>query len=265
MAAETDQNQAIFNAEAEKYLDLALQPGEFELLRLYQHRWLETDMLDLGVGAGRTALTFARLARSYVGVDYAPRMIELCRARIGESDSVTFLVCDATNLSPLYGRQFDLILFSFNGIDCVSPEQRLQILGEVRKLLKPDGRFFFSAHSLDVFPFRLGLEGKGTLNYPRWLYRCWYRLAVHVKRKWYNWKIDVLEARKRGWAILVDGEHHFSGRYYYTTPEHQVKQLAEAGFETIAVYDINGRPTDWRSPPPHFWFHYLCRHAADPE
>ena len=33
-------------------------------------------VLDLGVGAGRTSYTFAAIAGEYVGVDYAPTMIE---------------------------------------------------------------------------------------------------------------------------------------------------------------------------------------------
>jgi SAM-dependent methyltransferase len=265
MAAEADRNRAIFNTEIDNYMDLALKPGEFELLRLYQHRWLETDMLDLGVGSGRTALTFARLARSYVGIDYAPRMIEACRQRVGESETETvkFLVCDATNLSELYGRKFDLILFSFNGIDCVHHEQRLQVLGEIRTLLKPDGRFFFSAHSLDIFPFPLRLTRKGNVSLARRLYRCWRETMVYVRRKWHNRKIDVAAARERGWVILVDGEHDFTARFYYITPEHQVKQLAEHGFETLAVYDIDGQPIDYRTPPVQFWMYYLCRPTVD--
>ena len=112
-------------------------------------------MLDLGVGAGRTSYTFAALVRTYIGIDYAPAMIEICRSRFGESGRQKFICLDAADLSKFGDSRFDLVLFSFNGIDCVELEKRRKILREVRRLLKPDGVFFFSGGSLDVFPWPL--------------------------------------------------------------------------------------------------------------
>jgi len=252
-------NQAVYNREAEHYLNRALFLPEFELLRLFRTRWPETDMLDLGVGAGRTALTFSPLARSYVGLDYAPRMIELCKARIPESETVHFVVGDATDLSSFADRRFDLILFSFNGIDCVGYEQRLAVLGEVRKRLKPDGSFFFSSHNLQKCPFPLQLPRKQGLKLFRWAGRCGKRLIWFVRQKLANRHIHPEEACRQGWAFLADGDHHFTTRYCYITPSCQVRQLEEAGLEVAAVYDGAGKPIDWRNPPNDTFISYLCR------
>jgi SAM-dependent methyltransferase len=252
-------NQVTFQREAERFLTTALFPPEFHLLRLYKHRWQETDMLDLGVGAGRTALTFANLARSYVGLDYAPRMIDLCRAHVGESESVQFVVGDATDLSAFHGRRFGLVLFSFNGLDCIDHEGRLKVLGEVRKVLSDDGRFFFSAHSLCVYPLRLKWPRKGGDSLARWAWRCGRRLEWFVKQKWANRHLRIEEVRQRGWALIADGDPGFNSRWLYILPELQVRQLSEAGFDVEAVYDKAGKPIDWRQPPGDSWFHYLCR------
>jgi ubiquinone/menaquinone biosynthesis C-methylase UbiE len=258
-AESVQRNKSVFEREREHYLERALFPAEFELLRLYRDRWRETDLLDLGVGAGRTALTFSILARRYVGIDYAPGMVELCKQRIPESDSVRFVVADATDLSLFYDAPFDVVLFSFNGLDCVSHEQRLQVLGEVHKVLEPDGHFFFSSHSLHVVPFRLKMPRRGRVSLVRWLYRCAWKLSWFVKQKYHNRGVRIEEAKRRGWVILADGEHNFEGRFYYVDPKFQVEQLAAAGFEVVTVYDQNGKPVDWRTPTDDTWLHYLCR------
>jgi ubiquinone/menaquinone biosynthesis C-methylase UbiE len=54
------------------------------------------DVLDLGVGAGRTTRALQGLAGRYVGVDYAERMIDRCRVLFPDAD---FRVGDAADLS----------------------------------------------------------------------------------------------------------------------------------------------------------------------
>ena len=53
------------------------------------------DVLDLGVGAGRTSLHFAPVAKSYLGVDYSQAMIEACSRRM---PGVRFLLADARSM-----------------------------------------------------------------------------------------------------------------------------------------------------------------------
>ena len=100
---------------------LALTPPERVLLNRLRGRWAETDMLDLGVGAGRTAYTFAAITRDYVGLDFAPGMIERARRAVPEDEHTHFAVQDVRDLSPWHGRGFGVVLFSFNGLDAVPP------------------------------------------------------------------------------------------------------------------------------------------------
>ncbi|HWO41630.1 MAG TPA: class I SAM-dependent methyltransferase [Candidatus Eisenbacteria bacterium] len=59
-----------------------LQPAERTVLALLEPALASMDMLDIGVGGGRTALHFAHRMRLYVGIDYSPEMIAACRARL---------------------------------------------------------------------------------------------------------------------------------------------------------------------------------------
>src|SRR5690606_12109488 len=101
-------------------------------------------ILDIGVGGGRTTPYLLDVSRDYIGVDYAPKMIKKCRAQY---PSVTFEVCDARDLSHFGPASFDLIFFSFNGIDYVDHADRIKILCEVRRVLTDQGAFVFSAHN----------------------------------------------------------------------------------------------------------------------
>jgi SAM-dependent methyltransferase len=77
-----------------------LQPPEQAALDLLGDGLGRMDMLDLGVGAGRTAWFFAPRAKSYLGLDYAPAMVERSRA---ELPAYRFVVGDARRLD--FGRR----------------------------------------------------------------------------------------------------------------------------------------------------------------
>ena len=113
--------------------------------------WLPGQkMLDIGVGTGRTVEFFAPLVGSYVGVDYAPQMIDICETNFGGRWSkARFAVADVRNLSEFEAGSFDLVLFSFNGIDCISHEDRLKALEEIGRVCATDGIFCFSSHNLN--------------------------------------------------------------------------------------------------------------------
>jgi SAM-dependent methyltransferase len=102
-------------------------------------------ILDLGVGGGRTTSYLANRASRYVGVDYAPAMVKACEAKF---PNLEFRVADAANLSDFPDASFDIVVFAFNGIDYVLPEQaRQSCLEHVQRVLKANGVFIFSSHN----------------------------------------------------------------------------------------------------------------------
>lgn len=239
--------------------DLALTPPERSLLARFRGSWQDVDMLDLGVGAGRTAYTFAALARRYVGVDFSPRMIDRARRVVGEDSRTTFVVGDARDLSPWHGQDFGFVLFSFNGIDTIDPADRGVVLSEVRKAIAPDGLFAFSSHSLQALPFDVGFR-KPSLRAPLGsTYRSVRRMLGLARA---NRHLDLEQASERGWTLVRDEAHDFSLVLCYVSARHQVEELAKAGFPSCEVLDMSGRLVDPEAPgrDPHLF--YVARASA---
>lgn len=254
-----ESNQKVFDEDVEAFTKMAMFPAERAVLRRLAPRVNQLDMLDLGVGTGRTGWTYAPLVRRYVGVDYSPRMIEAARRRLGDEPNVELTVGDARDLSAIEG-DFDFILFSFNAIDAVDPEGRLRILDQVRAKLRPDGLFQFSTHSLGTLPFDtdrpLSPRFAGNPAYRAYAMAAGLRYARRIQK--INREIDLDAARARGWAVIPTMAHDFQIKDYYVDPEFQVNQLREHGFEVVATYDTEGREVTLPHASRDAWFDYLC-------
>lgn len=112
-------------------------------------------ILDLGVGGGRTSSYLAERASRYVGVDYAAPMVQACQARF---PGLRFVVADAADLSAFPDASFDTVVFAFNGIDYVIPDQsRRSCFEHIRRILKTGGVLIFSSHN-----------PRAVLILPRW-------------------------------------------------------------------------------------------------
>jgi ubiquinone/menaquinone biosynthesis C-methylase UbiE len=102
-------------------------------------------ILDLGVGGGRTTPYLANRASRYVGVDYAAAMVRACQNKF---PGLEFVVADAANLAAFPDASFDAVVFAFNGIDYVLPEQsRRSCLVHSQRILKDNGVLIFSSHN----------------------------------------------------------------------------------------------------------------------
>ncbi len=115
--------------------------------RLLFDTYLKASMaiLDIGVGGGRTTPYLSRRASRYVGVDYSEEMVQSCRRKFPRLE---FVVSDASDLSGFSDASFDAIVIAFNGLDCVSPEdRRWQCLRECGRLLRAGGVLVFSSHN----------------------------------------------------------------------------------------------------------------------
>jgi SAM-dependent methyltransferase len=78
-------------------------------------------------------------------MDYSEEMIRLCRDKFPQ---LKFMVADASDLSAFSDGSFDAIVFAFNGLDYLFPEeQRWKCLRECKRVLRPGGVFVFSSHN----------------------------------------------------------------------------------------------------------------------
>jgi SAM-dependent methyltransferase len=130
---------AAYDAEVEVTgRETALLPEEQALLE--RHLRPGQRLLDVGCGAGREAIGFARAGLSVVAIDLAPAMIALAadRARAAEL-SIELAIAEPLTLPASIGR-FDAVYFS-PGIYAHIPgrERRVRTLARLRECLTPGG------------------------------------------------------------------------------------------------------------------------------
>jgi len=232
-----------------------LTPPEKTVLDMFQTHWPNLKMLDIGVGAGRTTLHFADRVAEYVGIDNADNMIHACRVRFAQTPPRTsFKVCDARQMDLFTDDYFDFILFSFNGVDYVPHEDRLQIWREIKRVGKKGGHLYFSTHNLQSIDLLRSVPL--SANPLRLLKDMTRSLLIKSTNPRFT------DLKERDFAVINDGTQHFQAKIYYIKPKEQIKQLQEAGFENIRLFSLeNGReitdPTGLDSLSDR-WLHYLA-------
>lgn len=146
MNSRTQRNLEIYNAPdvTNYYAGLTyLSPCERLLFETYIPS--NAEILDLGVGGGRTTAFLSGKASRYVGVDNSPGMIEFCRKKF---PGLEFAVADAADLTEFDDASFDAVVFAFNGIDFVQPDaNRHRCLTNIHRVLRPGGLLLFSSHN----------------------------------------------------------------------------------------------------------------------
>ena len=222
------------------------------------------DMVDLGVGAGRTARHFAPLVRSYLGIDYAPGMVERCRRDL---PGYRFEVGDACRLDGVADASCDFVLFSYNGIDHVGLDERVAALREMMRILRPGGTLAFSGHNANFLPqivqrFRPRLPlGEGLRPVARAVRDS---LFFHWHNPTLRWRLPIRA------GIVNDGLHGFrSSGICYVRPDEQVRILCQLGLEDVRCLQhedttflaaSDPRVAGLASP----WVYYACRRPAAP-
>src|SRR5438067_2395689 len=96
--------------QAEGWLD----PGEQAATEAFVDLFRGSPLLDLGVGAGRTAPLLTTYSPDYVGVDYVEAMVCAARKRFS---SLRFMHADVRDLSAFADATFGLVNMSNNMID----------------------------------------------------------------------------------------------------------------------------------------------------
>jgi ubiquinone/menaquinone biosynthesis C-methylase UbiE len=231
-----------------------LYKPEEKILNTYKIQLADMKMLDIGIGGGRTTYYFANFVREYIGIDYSENMIKTCKKHFSDLGNASFHLCDAGSMDIFKDNFFDFILFSYNGIDSVSHEDRLKILSEINRVCKKGGIFCFSSHNLQSIDKLLQI--KFSLN-P-------IKIAKRII-KYYLLKIingDFQKLKRNNYVIMNDGLHRFKIRQYYIKPEEQLKQLSAAGFKNTKLYFLeNGEEIKDQSQLNTVmdnWIYYSC-------
>ena len=200
-------------------------------------------ILDLGVGGGRSVKALRAISVDYLGIDYSPEMLAACRRRY---PNVRFEYADARQLTKIASDSIGLAVFTCNGISMVTHEDRLAILREVHRVLRPGGVFVFTTYN------RNSAEAEAGFRYPEFDFSFNpLRFAVRSARFVRDSLVSLrnrrryvkFEMRTDGYAIINDRCHNHGVMLYYIALAQQRQQLVDQGFEPNAqAFDSGGEP-----------------------
>lgn len=234
-------------SDAHGWVDASEQAALSSVAHLVRGR----RILDIGVGTGRTTELLTLLSDQYVGIDYAPRRVEMCRARFPAMD---FRVGDVRDLSEFADESFEFVFFSLNGIDYVNHDERISALSEIHRVLVPGGIFGFSTlnkdgPSHDERPWQLHRPGQRLEVTPRKAVRLVWLTATDPTRLWRrsrNW----MRSRQRSatgpqWSVRPLATLDFSLMQHFVSLRGLRAELAASSFEVLSILESEYSNYSW--------------------
>ncbi len=236
-----------------------LQPPEktaFDIIFAEQEG--KIGILDVGVGGGRTTDFLLDKAARYVGVDYSSTMIEACQKRFEGFENAKFLVRDARNLEIFEDSEFDLVVFSFNGLDNLDTLGREQALREMYRVLRNGGYLLFSSHSTGAVRKLFSFWGS-RYRYSILPLKLLTHLYSYITMRILNGHIDLASMPEM--VAIKYGDLQKPLKQIYISPTYQVRTLKQLGFGEIKVLSMTGLELDQEQMKlsEDNWLYYLCR------
>lgn len=229
-------NQAIYFSPRvyTHYLSQHLTRPEVVCLLRYQPYFAGKDVLDIGVGAGRTTGYLAPLARRYEALDYSPVMVEYARKTMPD---ISVHQADFRDLSIFKDKSFDFVFATDNVIDALAHEDRLRALREACRVLRGGQILAVSSHNIHYKKAYSGPELEFHRN-PVTLARNFLRYLRQLKN---HRRIGHLRATYAEYALLNDQGHDYACLHYYTARSTMRAQLEAAGLRLVEVFGNRGR------------------------
>ncbi len=233
---------------------------EQTVLNILRNQLPYMKMLDIGVGGGRTTAFFAGLTREYVGIDYSQEMIRVCQRKFNDhSKKIIFARVDARNMTLFRDGEFDFVLFSSNGIDCVDHLDRIRILREIKRITKNHGYFLFSSLNLNALQGACSVSlSSNPTKFAQNIGEINRLLFLRLTNR-YAWKMIRANPKELQYVIFNNGHYDFGLKLHYIDPGEQLKDLKALEFKNVKVYDTNDycevqNPTNSNG----YSLHYFC-------
>jgi ubiquinone/menaquinone biosynthesis C-methylase UbiE len=235
----------------------ALQAPEGTIFKVLHPQLNRMRMLDIGVGGGRTTSFFAPLVKTYTGIDFSEGMINACKKKFNTVFPMAqFETKDVRDLKDYPSGSFDFVFFSFNGLDNISHEERILVLKEIKRICSPDGYFCFSSHNLQYLPLFFSIRFR--LHPIKFL-----RSVVNRKKLLLQNQEQIKNIPTADHLTIFDDVYDFGLFTYYSKPAYQIKQLEDAGFHSVQLFELEeGKNISVKESYDNNvdpWVYYLCR------
>lgn len=127
-----------------RIIDLAMKNEDATRLRAAWIPQARGDVLEVGIGSGLNLPFYSSQVRQVYGVDPSVELQRMTRARAASGQlPVEFLLQSAEDRLPLGDASVDTIVSTWT---LCSVPNAIEALRQMRRVLKPDGRFIFLEH-----------------------------------------------------------------------------------------------------------------------
>jgi ubiquinone/menaquinone biosynthesis C-methylase UbiE len=189
------------------------------------------DLLDVPCGFGRHVVPLARAGYRAVGVDRSPALLDEAKRRAGHERWPKLVAADYREL-PFPEESFDAALNLFSSLGYLGDEGDTHVLGEIRRVLRPDARLV-----IEIMHRDRAVRGFNDQN---------WRLLGEGRLLLEQRTFDAASGVAQTTETLIDtsGEREsrsFSVRVYTATE--LLAMLENAGFAEAKCYgDLDGGP-----------------------
>lgn len=174
-----------------------------------------SKILDIGCGGGRTTIPLSKLGYKVTAIDIVPKFIKIAKYN-AKKNKVNPKV-EMVNVTKMKykAKSFDNALFSYNGIEHLSPEEIEKGMSNIFKVLKRNGIFIFTVHSI--------------LNRKYWLFWMKEFPKFHLK-KIFGIKQKETHFGDKYWMDYGEGVYS-----HFATPCYYLKKLTKVGFKKVQI------------------------------
>ena len=124
-----------------------------------------TKLIDFGCGPGLYSTLFAEHKANVTGIDFSKRSIEYAN-QLSHKNNLNIKYITENYLNYKTEEQYDLIIMIMCDFCALSSQQRLQLLNNFHKILKPEGKIILDVYSISGFDNKkeIAVYEKNLLN-----------------------------------------------------------------------------------------------------
>ena len=130
-------------------INLAMRRQDFAPYRERVLADAQGRVLEIGIGSGLNLPFYTQRAQQVIGLDPSPRLLAMARGAGRKAEGAIELVEGSAEAVPLEDRSVDTVVTTWTL--CSIPDPR-RALAEMRRVLRPGGRFLFVEHGLAPDP-----------------------------------------------------------------------------------------------------------------